>query len=93
MAAEDFNNGLIIGLSLQGSIFTGGGFAGDIVITAMESTPLELRVKYNEDTEWTIFQYSVDEVTGIIIFNTPNGGYVRLIPLNEEEILYSQLEV
>lgn len=88
--STDFNNGLIIGLSLQGTIFS-GGIIGDIVITEMESTPTEFRVKYNDDTEWTIFDITSNE-TGIIIYTSrTNGAFISFTPL--ENTIYNQVEV
>jgi hypothetical protein len=88
----DFNNGLILGLSLQGTIFSGGG-ATDVVITAMESAPIEFRVKYNEDTEWTIFDITSNETGTIIYTSRTNGAFIIFTPILESEIIYNQLEV
>lgn len=92
MAAEDFNNGLILGLSLQGVLFTGGGYT-DFKITAIENNTSQLRVKYNDDTEFTIFNYVEDTETGILtFFCVKNGSTVILTPMAEEDIIYKQME-
>ena len=81
MAAEDFNNGLIIGLSLQGGMFIGNGF-NDIVIKAIESNHTQLRVKYNDDTESTIFNSTYDSRADTYpFFCTTNCSTVFLSPV------------
>jgi hypothetical protein len=93
MAANDFNNGLILGMSLQGVLFTGGGYT-DFQITAIENNTAQLRVKYNDDAEFTIFNYVEDTDTGVITFYcTTNGSTVVLTPMDESDIIYKQMEV
>ena len=92
MATADFNNGLILGLSLQGTLFIGDRF-NTIKITAIESNTTQLRVKYNDDTEFTIFNWTEDVNTGVITYYcTKNGAIVVLTPMAAEDIIYKQME-
>lgn len=91
MSAE-FNNGLILGLSLQGGLFVGGSF-NDVEITEIKSNHTQLRIKYNKDTEWTIFNRTEDIENDIItLFCVKNGATLILTPMNEADIVYQQVE-
>ena len=93
MAINDFNNGLIMGLSLQGTIFS-DTHGNDIRITLIESNHMQMRIKYNDDIEFTVFNFVEDNVTGILTyFCTKNGATVVFTPMAEEDIIYKAVEV
>lgn len=93
MAINDFNNGLILGLSLQGAIFKDDR-NNDITITLIESNHTQMRIKYNNDTEFTIFNFVEDTATGVITYYcTKNGATVVFTPMAEADIIYKATEV
>lgn len=93
MSVTDFNNGFITGLSLNGVVFA--NHSGEhIKITAIESNTTQLRVKFNDDTDFTVFNRSYDAETDThTFFCVSNGSYVILSPLPEGEIIYTRVEV
>jgi len=78
MSVTDYNNGLITGLALNGVLFQGGG-GRDIVITAMESSDTELRVKYGAETEWTVYAITTDGLDNWL-YTVESGAFVELNP-------------
>lgn len=86
MSVTDFNNGLITGLALNGVAFVGGG-GRDIEITAIESSDIELKVKYGTDTDWTVFAITTDGLGNYLYtLNGDSGAFVELNPTVEGPI-------
>ena len=55
-----------------------------VVITEIESTATQLSVKYEDSTEFIIFNRIIDDTTGIItFFCVSNGATVVLTPTTE----------
>ena len=60
-----------------------------VVITEIESTATQLSVKYEDSTEFIVFNRATDSATGIItFFCISNGATVVLTPTTES--IYTQ---
>ncbi len=93
MSVEDFNNGLIIGLGLNGITIAGDGSGNDLAVDNMLSSVIQLLVKYTGNSENTIFNRKFDESTGKYIYDClNNGSRVVLSPKDEADIIYAQNE-
>lgn len=92
MSVTDYNNGLITGLALNGTIFI-NHLRDFLLISAIESNSTQLRVKYEDDTAFTVFTRTYDSETDTHTFTcTSNGAQVILTPMADEDVIYQRTE-
>lgn len=92
MSVTDYNNGLVTGLALNGTIFI-NHLRDFLLISAIESNSTQLRVKYEDDTAFTVFTREYDALTDTHTFTcASNGAKVVLSPMDEADIIYARME-